>query len=218
MTPLPGGRNRTDDHLAAFRWFTIQTREMSSVFIASPSSSPDEWHCCCHDGVKQHVRIEWQARHIGHGTPYDFRVDKRFLREFPIGLQNAVRHLVRKRAVRIAYIDLAHRNVVPAAVERGTACQARDRMLRCRVGYRIRPRYPGRQRAVVDDAATAWRLRGHDSERSLQAEEHAVEVHIDCAAPLLGRPCFERTLRIADACIVEKQVQPTETCDDAIER
>jgi hypothetical protein len=66
----------------------------------------------------------------------------------------------------------------------------------------------GRDRPVVDDAASTRALVLHDPERVLRAQEHACQVRVDDGAPRLERQILDRDGRRTPAGIVEEQIQP----------
>jgi hypothetical protein len=64
-----------------------------------------------------------------------------------------------------------------------------------------------RDRAVVDDPAAARRLRLHQHERLLRAQEDGGQVDVDDGLPLLHRELLERDRRRAGAGVVEEDVE-----------
>ena len=140
---------------------------------------PDERHLCRHHGHEQDVGFERQARHVDDGVRDVLHVHQRFDRDLAVRLQHALRHPLGHFGERVADVDLAAGDVVLAAVERGGLGEAGDRVFGGGLGRGIRPRRVRRDRAVVDDAAAARRLRLHQLERFLRAEKHAGQVGVD---------------------------------------
>jgi hypothetical protein len=91
-------------------------------------------------------------------------------------------------------------------------------MLGRRVGDRHRARRIGRDRTVVDDAATLRTLVLHHAERFADAVERAVQVGLDHLLPLLDRQLVDRHRRRAHAGVVEHQVHAAEALDRGVEQ
>ena len=92
-------------------------------------------------------------------------------------------------------------------IERGRAREAGDRVFGRRVGRRIRARSIGGNRTVVDDAATARRLRLHQTKRLLQTQEGAGEIRAHHRRPLLVGEVFHRHGGRSHAGVVEQHVE-----------
>ena len=142
--------------------------------------------------MEQHVGLERQVGHVAHRLADDAHVDQRLGRDLAVGLRHALGHARGHLGGGVADVDLAHRDVVLAAVERRGLGEAGDGVLGGGVGDRIAGAARGRDRAVVDDAAALRRLRLHRPEGLLDAQEHAGQVGVDHALPLLQRQVFER--------------------------
>ena len=97
-----------------------------------------------------------------------------------------------------------------AAVERRALGEAGDGVLGRGVGHRVGPRRVRRDRAVVDDATALRRLRLHDLDRLLRAQERAGQDGIDHRLPLLVAQLLHRYSRSTEACIVEQEVEAAE--------
>jgi hypothetical protein len=91
----------------------------------------DERHLAGHDRHEQHVGVERQAGHVGHGIADRLRVHARFVLHRAVGLHHAGAsdHAVCHRGRGVADVDLTDRDVVHAAVEIGGLGQAGDRVL-----------------------------------------------------------------------------------------
>ena len=109
-----------------------------------------------------------------------------------VGLRHARGHPLGHLGGGVADVDLAAGDVVLAAVERGRAGEAGDRVLGRGVGGRVGPRHMGRDRAVVDDPAALRVLALHQAEGVLGAQEDAGQVDVDHGLPLLVGQVLER--------------------------
>ena len=67
----------------------------------------------------------------------------------------------------------------------------------------------GRNRAVVDDAPAARRLRFHDPKCLLDTQKHAGQVDVHHVAPVHQRDVFQGNTRRVDTRVIEKYVDPS---------
>ena len=105
----------------------------------------------------------------------------------------------------VADVDLPAGDVVRAPLERQRPREAGDRVLRGRVGDRVRPRHVRGERPVVDDPPAARLLGRHRTERRLRAQERAGQVRVHDPLPVLVVDLVIGT-RKPDAGVVEQQV------------
>src|SRR5215207_157217 len=147
-------------------------------------AAADEGHLGGHYGEELDVGFGRDGRHQHDRAGDVFDVHHRLDHGLAVGLRHAAGHALRHLGQRVADIDLAARDVVFAAVERGRPGEAGDGVLRRRIGDRERPRHVRRDRAVVDDPAAHRLLVLHDAEGLLRAQEGAVHDRIDDTLPL----------------------------------
>ena len=76
----------------------------------------------------------------------------------------------------------------------------------------------GRDRAVVDDAATLWALLLHQLEGIRQGVERAVEVDVDSPAPFVARQIARQGVGQRDAGVVEHQIEATKAGANLLEQ
>ena len=150
------------------------------------------------DVHEQHVGVERQARHVADGRTAVLHVEHRLGRDLAVGLHHAGLHAPAHGRVGVADVELAAGDVVLAPVERRALGEPGDGVLRGGVGHRVGPGRVRRDRAVVDDAAALGRLRLHDLDGLLRAQERARQDgvhHRPATAARSGLPSARRARR-----------------------
>jgi hypothetical protein len=152
----------------------------------------------------------WQVGHVQHRSGHMVHIHARFGRTLPSAC-GCRRPCLRHVGGGVADVDLAHRNVEGPAVQRAAAGQAGDRVFGGGVGHRMRDGCVGRDRAVVDDAATHAAAAAFIMRKACWVQRKAPVrlmstrlLPVPMASSSMGTPGNE------DAGVVEQQVQPAE--------
>jgi hypothetical protein len=104
----------------------IYSREVLRATLVFSLSSPDIGHLGRYHGHELHVRFQGEIRHVYHRPRHMIHIHGRLNHDGPIGLWNALTHLLRQLSRRVANVNLAACNIILATIKRSRFPKIRD--------------------------------------------------------------------------------------------